>query len=61
VDEFGIDRVPASDELQVYTWKNASLKELSTLVGAVHSSATGPFVRFSFKLVYQDSIRSVFR
>jgi histone deacetylase complex subunit SAP18 len=41
-------------ELQIYTWKDAMLKELGELVKGVHSEARGRDVSLSFSLVYRD-------
>eukprot|EP00457_Paulinella_chromatophora_P017467 gb/GEZN01018518.1/.p1 GENE.gb/GEZN01018518.1/~~gb/GEZN01018518.1/.p1 ORF type:complete len:130 (+),score=22.17 gb/GEZN01018518.1/:36-425(+) len=43
-----------ADELQIYTWKNASLEELTTLIKGVTPEARKPDAMLSFALVYPD-------
>ncbi|RMZ52279.1 hypothetical protein APUTEX25_001669, partial [Auxenochlorella protothecoides] len=42
------------DEIQLYTWTDATLRELCDLVKEVHQTARRPSVRLSFSLVYPD-------
>lgn len=68
VDEFSLERQPIDDEMIVYTWRDASLKELSLLIrdvmgnneaGEAESvSGTSPDLKFSFKLCYPDPMRA---
>lgn len=43
---------PVKDEVQIYTWKDASLKELTELIKGVKSSARARNARLSFAFVY---------
>lgn len=66
LDEFSPPRFPIEDEIIVYTWKDATLKELSLLVREVLGDSdlpggvkgTDPVLKFSFNLLYPDSRRS---
>lgn len=42
------------DEVQIYTWPDASLKELSDLIKEVQPSARRPGAKLSFAFVYPD-------
>lgn len=43
------------DEVQMYTWQDATLRELCDLVKEVYSPARKPSARLSFALIYPDS------
>lgn len=66
LEEFSPPRFPIDDEMIVYTWKDASLRELSLLVREVlgdselpgGSNRSDPNLKFSFNLVYPDSKRT---
>ena len=66
LEEFSPPRFPIEDEMIVYTWKDATLKELSLLVREVlgdselpgGSSGTDATLKFSFNLLYPDVRRS---
>ena len=66
LEEFSPPRFPVEDEMIVYTWRDATLKELSTLVREVLGEndlpggvkGTDPVLKFSFNLLYPDSRRS---
>jgi histone deacetylase complex subunit SAP18 len=66
MDEFNPPRFPVDDEMIVYTWKDATLKELSLLVREVLGSAdlpggikgTDANLKFSFNLLYPDVRRA---
>jgi histone deacetylase complex subunit SAP18 len=66
LEEFSPPRFPVEDEMIVYTWRDATLKELSTLVREVLGDndlpggikGTDPALKFSFNLLYPDSKRS---
>jgi len=45
---------PLDDEVQVYTWKDATLRELTELVKAVNEAARRRDSRLSFAFVYPD-------
>uniref|UniRef100_A0A3B4GHT9 Histone deacetylase complex subunit SAP18 n=1 Tax=Pundamilia nyererei TaxID=303518 RepID=A0A3B4GHT9_9CICH len=53
VDEFARGNVPSS-ELQIYTWMDATLKELTSLVKEVYPEARKKGTYFSFAIVYPD-------
>ena len=63
LDEFCPPRFPVEDEIIVYTWKDATLKEMSTLVREVLGDSdlpggvkgNDPNLKFSFNLLYPDS------
>lgn len=46
--------LPIDDELIVYTWRDATLKELSTLIQQVHITSLTIDTSFSFRLLYID-------
>lgn len=53
-DDFGPVKLPTSDEVQIHTWRDATLKELSTLLQSIKPvEYAKPSVRFSFRMVYQ--------
>jgi len=62
LEEFSPPRFPIDDEMIVYTWKDASLKELSLLVREVLGQSELPGgvkgndanLKFSFNLLYPD-------
>ena len=62
LDEFAPPRFPVEDEMIVYTWKDATLKELSILVREVLGDSelpgglrgNDPNLKFSFNLLYPD-------
>lgn len=66
LEEFSPPRFPVEDEMIVYTWRNATLKELSILVREVLGDSdlpggvkgTDPSLKFSFNLLYPDVRRS---
>lgn len=42
------------DEVQMYTWTDATLRELTDLVKEVQTSARNPRARLQFALIYPD-------
>ena len=48
-------REPSKDEIQIYTWKDASLKELTELIKGVKAAARARDARLSFSFVYPDT------
>lgn len=60
VDEFTRGNVPAN-ELQIYTWTDATLKELTSLVKEVYPDARKKGTHFSFAIVYPDLKTRVYR
>ncbi|CAK8672369.1 histone deacetylase complex subunit SAP18-like [Clavelina lepadiformis] len=52
-DDFSKTSVP-SNELQIYTWMDASLKELTSLVKEVRPDARKKGTVFKFAVVFQD-------
>lgn len=46
---------PTKDEIQIYTWKDASLRELTELVKGVKAAARARDARLSFSFVYPDT------
>ncbi|KAG7235141.1 hypothetical protein CRUP_024723, partial [Coryphaenoides rupestris] len=59
MDEFTRGNVPAS-ELQIYTWMDATLKELTSLVKEVFPEARKKGTHFSFATVFPDPIRQMY-
>lgn len=65
LEEFTPPRFPVEDEMIVYTWKDATLKELSLLVRQVLGDSELPgglkgtdlTLKFSFNLLYPDAKR----
>ena len=47
-------RTPPPSFLQIYTWMDATLRELSDLIKEVKPAARGRMTRISFALVYPD-------
>jgi len=60
VDEFTRGNVPAN-ELQIYTWTDATLKELTSLVKELYPDARKKGTHFSFAIVFADLKRQVYR
>ncbi|RXM33857.1 Histone deacetylase complex subunit SAP18, partial [Acipenser ruthenus] len=60
MDEFARANVPSS-ELQIYTWMDATLKELTSLVKEVYPEARKKGTHFSFAIVYPDPNRQGYR
>ncbi|KAM9485458.1 histone deacetylase complex subunit SAP18-like [Salvelinus alpinus] len=58
--EFGRGNVPSS-ELQIYTWLNATLKELTSLVKEVYPEARKKGTCFGFAIVYIEPKRQGYR
>lgn len=66
LEDFAPPRFPVEDEMIIYTWKDATLKELSTLVREVLGDSelpgglkgNDPALKFSFNLLYPDVRRS---
>ncbi|KAI8372894.1 Sin3 associated polypeptide p18-domain-containing protein [Radiomyces spectabilis] len=59
--QFSLEGVPEEDELQLYTWKDATLEELAQLIREVIPDAQHPDARIVFRLIYLDSDRAMFR
>jgi len=45
---------PVDDEVQIYTWRDASLRELTELIKEVNPAARRREARLSFAFVYPD-------
>jgi len=60
VSEYGHANTPAN-ELQIYTWMDASLKELTSLVKEVNVDARKKGTFFDFAIVYADFRQPVCR
>merc|ERR1712002_334722 len=59
-DDFSRNQTP-TNELQVYTWTDASLKEITNLVKEVHPEARKKGMIFDFAICYQDARASRYR
>jgi len=53
-DEFSLDKQPYNEELQIYTWRDASLKELAGLIKEVYPETKAKDYRMSFRMIYFD-------
>jgi len=53
-DDFSRNQTP-TNELQVYTWMDASLKEITNLVKEVHPESRKKGTIFDFAICYQDN------
>nr|XP_048291378.1 histone deacetylase complex subunit SAP18-like [Myodes glareolus] len=60
MDEFSRRNVPSS-ELQIYTWMDATLKELTSLVKEVYPEARKKGTHFNFAIVFMDLKRPGYR
>ncbi|XP_033002200.1 histone deacetylase complex subunit SAP18 [Lacerta agilis] len=60
MDEFARGNVPSS-ELQIYTWMDATLKELTSLVKEVYPEARKKGTHFNFAIVFTDLKRPGYR
>ena len=54
VEEFNSDSLPTQDEIQLYTWKDATLKEISNAIKAHKHLARQQHSKLSFSLVYPN-------
>mmetsp|Transcript_6379 Transcript_6379/g.14166 ORF Transcript_6379/g.14166 Transcript_6379/m.14166 type:complete len:192 (-) Transcript_6379:895-1470(-) len=55
LDAFAVrGKEPSEAEIQIYTWMDASLRELSDLIKEVQPRARGRMTRLSFAFVYPD-------
>eukprot|EP00695_Tsukubamonas_globosa_P000620 TRINITY_DN1527_c0_g1_i1.p1 TRINITY_DN1527_c0_g1~~TRINITY_DN1527_c0_g1_i1.p1 ORF type:complete len:125 (+),score=34.22 TRINITY_DN1527_c0_g1_i1:55-375(+) len=43
-----------TDEMQIYTWKDATLREIATLIQSVNEKAKSRDAALNFKLVFPD-------
>ncbi|XP_070569145.1 histone deacetylase complex subunit SAP18-like [Ptychodera flava] len=59
--EYGRANMVPANELQIYTWLDASLKELSSLVKEVNPDARRRGTLFDFAVVYPDLRRPGYR
>ncbi|GAA5799687.1 hypothetical protein HPULCUR_005104 [Helicostylum pulchrum] len=57
ISQFTVNSVP-SEELSLYTWKNATLEELAQLIEQVIPEAQDPDARIAFRLIYLDTERA---
>ncbi|KTW31769.1 uncharacterized protein T551_01030 [Pneumocystis jirovecii RU7] len=55
IDEFQPGSQPVADEVQIYTWKDASLHELAQLLSK--AIPNNKHTRFSFRLIYSDNYK----
>lgn len=54
LEDFAVRGKEPKDELQIYTWMDANLRELSDLIKEVHPQARGRATRLSFAFIYPD-------
>ncbi|OLL22804.1 Histone deacetylase complex subunit SAP18 [Neolecta irregularis DAH-3] len=57
IDEFSVDRQPIHDEVIIYTWKDATLLELTQLLSQACPQVKKANTRCAFRLVYVDNVR----
>ncbi|KAI8078956.1 Sin3 associated polypeptide p18-domain-containing protein [Gilbertella persicaria] len=57
LSQYTLDSVP-SEELSLYTWKNATLEEIAQLIEQVIPEARDPDARIAFRLIYLDTERA---
>ncbi|EMR11051.1 hypothetical protein PNEG_00650 [Pneumocystis murina B123] len=55
IEEFQPESQPVADEVQIYTWKDASLYELAQLLAKAIPNNNS--TRFSFRLIYNDNYK----
>jgi len=55
-EEFIRGKEPTYDEVQIYTWKDATLRELTELVKEIHSGARQRESRLSFAFIYPSKM-----
>lgn len=48
------ERVPTADETQIHTWKDATLREITTLIKEVYPEARGRSAVLKYNLVYPN-------
>jgi len=60
LSDYARGKTPA-DELQIYTWIDASLKELAGLIRAVHPDSRRRGTSFQFAIVYADPHKPNYR
>ncbi|KAF4651069.1 Histone deacetylase complex subunit sap18 [Perkinsus olseni] len=49
-----LEELPVDEELQVYTWPDASLREISDLIEDILPESRGRTKKLSFRLIYPD-------
>lgn len=52
--------LPIEDELVIYTWPDATLKELSSLIKDVHPDTRRKGCSFAFRLIFQEPSKGQF-
>ncbi|ORY08136.1 SAP18-domain-containing protein [Basidiobolus meristosporus CBS 931.73] len=60
IKDFDFDKSPVEDEVQLYAWKDTTLKELSMLLKQNHPEYERRDTKFSFRIIYQDNLRGRF-
>jgi histone deacetylase complex subunit SAP18 len=58
IEDFTINHQPVEDEIQIYTWKDASLREIASLLAEIDPKYAKHGNSLSFKSVYLDNIRA---
>ncbi|QSL65213.1 hypothetical protein MERGE_002520 [Pneumocystis wakefieldiae] len=59
IEEFQPESQPVADEVQIYTWKDASLYELAQLLSKAIPNNNS--TRFSFRLIYNDNYKEKYQ
>lgn len=54
LDDYATRGKEPQDEVQMYTWTDATLRELTDLVKEVQTAARNPRARLQFALIYPD-------
>ena len=55
IEQFADGKVPAEDELHIYTWKDVTIKELAELAKEILPSAREKEATLNFRLVYRNN------
>lgn len=58
IEDFTINHQPVEDEVQIYTWKDASLREIASLLAEVDPKYARHGYSISFKSIYLDNVRA---
>ncbi|KAK9717137.1 hypothetical protein K7432_006412 [Basidiobolus ranarum] len=60
IKDYDLEKTPVTDEIQLYAWKDTTLKELTMLLKEHNPEYVRRDTRFSFKIIYQDNLRGRF-
>ncbi|KAJ3099657.1 Histone deacetylase complex subunit sap18 [Phlyctochytrium bullatum] len=57
VEEYSSSKLPVAGELQIHTWKDASLRELASILCKSYPEAAETSAKITFRSAYQDVTR----